>query len=237
MPIPEVKKENFDAALALLEEQLLNASSLKSNFRKAMLKVHPDKNPSPDAAAQFQVLNAIYETIQSYTKGDKPSQAKKQDMAFTLDQMKGVKARELLISKFLKENPSIKEAALLNPVSFKVSNNYEGRATNPLEGRKHSFEVDSRKFAGLKEEFQDIKGDYLKTKILEDFQSRIENTSSREELNQLKSELVNSPEYKVLATGQGLFTKLTGIKTSSVKEFESMIEEQEGNIESTIRPD
>ena len=236
MPIPNVEKDNIDTALALLEQELQKSSNLKNNFRMAMLKVHPDKNPSPAAAEQFQVLNALYETIQKYTSGDKPSLTQKQDMAFTLSQLEGSSAKELLINKFLGENPSVNRANLLAPVSFKVSNNYEGRAANPLEGRKHGFEVDSSKFPELHEKFQDIKGDYLKTKILDDFQSRIENTSSKEELSQLKDELLNSPEYKVLATGQGLFTKLTGKKTSSVKEFESMLKEQESNIENSIKP-
>lgn len=236
MPIVKTDEVNFKAALDLLAAQLSNESSLKNNFRKSIIKVHPDKNPSPDAINQFKTLNSLYETVQKYTESSSPSKAAKQDMAYTLKQLPS-EVREALVNKVLSENPSINKQDLLNPVNFKVSNNYVGKAHNPLEGRSHGFAVNAENFPGLKEKFQDIKGDYLKTSILSDLQSKIENTSSKEELADLKQEIKQSPEYKVLATGQGLFTKITGIKTSSVKELESMLDEQENNIENSARPE
>ena len=232
MAIKKTDETNFKAALDLLASQLSNESSLKNNFRKSMLKVHPDKNESPDAVHQFQMLDSLYQTINNYTQGENPSKAAKQDMSFTLKQLPS-EIREPLIDKFLTENKSANKQDLLNPVNFQVSNDYVGKAHNPLEGRTHGFAVNANDFVDLKEKFQDIKGDFLKTSILSDLQSKIENTSSKEELAELKQEIKQSAEYKVLSTGQGLFTKLTGIKTSSVKTLDSMIKEQEDNIKTS----
>jgi hypothetical protein len=101
------------------------------------------------------------------------------------------------------------------------------------EKRGHSLIVDAKDFTNLKKQYLDLKGDLLKNKILTDFKNQIENTSSKSELQELKKQLVQTSEYKVLATSQDWFTEKTAFKTSSVKAFEKMFKEQEANIKRT----
>lgn len=82
----------------------------------------------------------------------------------------------------------------------------------------------------FKERYKSQVGDCLKNKILNDFKGRIECTSTIKELNDLKEELVKSPEYHTLKTAQGWFTQATGINTSSVDAFEEMFKDQRANI-------
>ena len=234
MPISNVDdQKNVQAALELLAIQLENEKkSLNWNFKRVVLKLHPDKNPgNDDARVQFQIINSLREVFDKYLEKGGPTKAAKNDMAYTLKQLP-TDLRDKLVDKFISENPSIKKNELLNPVNYRVSNHYVGNASNPLEGRYHALEVNANNFNDLKEQFREIKGDYLKTQILKDFQAKIENTSSKEELDELKQQIKGSSEYKVLATGQGIFTRVTGIKTSSVKELESMFDEQESNLSS-----
>jgi DnaJ family protein C protein 17 len=49
---------------ALLEIEITSTSKeIERAYRKKALKVHPDKNPSPDAAALFHTLTQAYETL------------------------------------------------------------------------------------------------------------------------------------------------------------------------------
>lgn len=224
--IPETSKEHFEKAMQLIMEQ--SEKDLKKMFRQASLKAHPDKEGGVQEV--FKAITALSEAVVPFVdQTKKPSNQEKINLAQTLRQLPP-EISEKLINKIKLENPQHATANLMNPVIHTVKNTYAHRVSTPLENRAHDYEVNSSKFKNLKEQFQDLKGDYLKSKILENLKSRIENVSSKDELKELKKEIMSSDEYKVLNTGQGLFTKITGIKTSSVKALDAMINEQEQNL-------
>lgn len=63
-------------------------------------------------------------------------------------------------------------------------------------------------------------GDALKHQILEKFKKQIEQTSDIAELHNAVNRIKRTGEYRTLATGQDRFTRIFGLKTSSVKAFE-----------------
>lgn len=116
------------------------------------------------------------------------------------------------------------------PVPKSLHNFYVGKTDTKEGGRWHALEVDSNDFASagqnFKQQYQNQRGDYLKTNILNDFKEKIENTSSPTELDNLIKELERSTEYKVLAKAQGIVTRIFGGETSSIKAFKEMIVEK-----------
>ena len=226
--IPTVTKEQLKKALDLLNAELAKEEqNLKQAYRKAALKAHPDRGGEKEV---FNVINAIAEAfINVADHGKKATRAEKLDLSDILNRLPK-DTQDLIINKIIKQQPELTRKNLLDPVVYVVSTRYAYFANDPTEGRSHAFAVKAEKFEGLKEAFQDIKGDYLKTKILQDFRAQIENAGSKEELNDLKKQLKSSPEYAVLKSGQGLFTKITGIQTTSQKTFEAMFAEQEQNL-------
>lgn len=92
-------------------------------------------------------------------------------------------------------------------------------------GRQHLFEASSTDGCAFKSQYLLAKGDYLKTKILNKFKVELEYCSSKEDLMNKVRELKETEEYGILAKGQGLFTRIFNIETSSVKAFNKMVEE------------
>lgn len=45
-----------------------SADEVKKAFRRLAVTLHPDKNPHPDAAAQFAKVNAAYEVLSDASK-------------------------------------------------------------------------------------------------------------------------------------------------------------------------
>lgn len=78
---------------------------------------------------------------------------------------------------------------------------------------------------------QDFKGDYLKSKILEQFKAELEVITSPEDLTTWLDKQRLSAEYKVLKTGQGFMTRTFGLETSSIKAFNEMVAEQRLHID------
>lgn len=115
-------------------------------------------------------------------------------------------------------------------------NLYAHKTLDPSGGRTHLFAVTApnEAFKNYKAQYQKLRGDHLKTEILEDLRSQIEGAHSLAELNNLKDNLMQSPEYNILKKGQGVFTKITGIKTSSVKALEAMFKEKEAIIKEEL---
>ncbi len=42
-----------------------SAEEIQRAYRKLAMRYHPDRNPSPDAAAQMAAINEAYETLQN----------------------------------------------------------------------------------------------------------------------------------------------------------------------------
>lgn len=132
-------------------------------------------------------------------------------------------------------------------IKHTIENTYAYQTTAPTDGRDHgsytasfanikfhkSESENTATFENFKNKYQAYKGDYLKTQILEDLKNRIQKSSSKEELADLKKELKTSYEVDVLNTAQGWFTQKFGLKTSSIKSLENMIEQQEKILTNT----
>lgn len=89
-------------------------------------------------------------------------------------------------------------------------------------GRYHFFKA---KPTNLIPAFQPYTGDVLKTKILIQFKANLEIIKTKEDLEEYVREFKeNSPDYKVLKTGQGITTRLLGLQTDSVKAVEKLIQ-------------
>ena len=87
-------------------------------------------------------------------------------------------------------------------------------------GRFHIFTATPK---GLIPRFKRDKGDVLKTRILLQFKAKLAKATSPIELQRIVQALKSSPEYTILKTGQGITTRLFGIKTDSVKACEKMV--------------
>ena len=221
--------EQIQEAMALVTTQLDNGAGLKLAFRKAMLQTHPDK--VADKGVSFRIINEVYKTILPILEKDtKLDQQQKLNLSISLKQLPA-HIMNLIIQHIQKLNPTIGINDLVNPrISHISSTHYPHMADNPLKGRSHGLGVNSKKFPKLRVEFQGFKGDFLKTQILKDFKTQLENASSLDELHNLVKSLKASEEYKVLKTGQGFFTRLFGLATASAKAFDKMVAEQENKI-------
>ena len=106
-------------------------------------------------------------------------------------------------------------------------------------GRHHCFfkvDINSVKFKGnlqtrislvdFKKKYQNLSGDLLKLSILEDLKLLILDTTTSTEFDDLKKDINSSFEMAVLKTGQGGFTHLFGLKTSSQIALENMLDQQ-----------
>ncbi len=128
---------------------------------------------------------------------------------------------------------------IFDVAAYRIKNTYDYKVSDPLSGRDHktrtadlsnvSFEKSesSDEFKIFKNKYGTLKGDHLKTKILEDFRNQIEETTSQRELADLKTKLETSYEYDVLKKAQGWLTEKFGFKTSSEKALADMFKQQE----------
>ncbi|WP_454782181.1 hypothetical protein [Legionella sp. WA2022007384] len=113
--------------------------------------------------------------------------------------------------------------------------------------RDHQYEVttDTVKNTSVefKQKYQDAKGDALKTRILSDFKSKIEEFSSEQDIKKYLKEYKKSDAYKTLAAGQGEFTRIAHkvglekwITTSSVKAINQIVKDAVKKIEEQQAP-
>ena len=164
-----------------------------------------------------------------------PTKQNQIDLANTLKE-KGKSSKDSEFIDFI-EKTDFKKMIKEHP---KVNNNYVGNTVArdhsrevTVTGQSHTFKNKYHYFNG------DLKGDALKAAILKEFQEQIQGATTKEALERLKREIVASEGYKVLNTAQGHFThyasKLSSlIKTSSVRELESMFDDQKENIANLI---
>lgn len=125
----------------------------------------------------------------------------------------------------------INNASSLSKPKFNLlSTHYEAQVKNVSENRFHLFNATSKQ---LGDAYKEFKGDLLKSQILLNFKKRLEETTL-ESLDQEVKKLIETPEYEVLATSQGVTTWFLGFfgrgDTSSVKAFREMVEERKGDL-------
>ncbi|KTD63128.1 multifunctional virulence effector protein DrrA [Legionella santicrucis] len=84
--------------------------------------------------------------------------------------------------------------------------------------RFHAFPVDSEKFNG------EFRGDSLKANILADIKDKLLGAPNEATLNLIVNGFKNSNEYNILKTAQGVKTRVLNLETSSIKEFNKIVE-------------
>ena len=109
----------------------------------------------------------------------------------------------------------------------RVAIRYEHAVFDNRNGRMHSKLATMAKQTGIKGKYDDLSGDHLKTMILIDLKNEIINIKSKKEFIEFKSTLMNRPEYQVLKQGQDRFTRMFGLKTSSIVALSKIIEEND----------
>ena len=112
---------------------------------------------------------------------------------------------------------------------------YDYQTDSNAKGRYHALEANLDKCKELKGQYVGQKGDHLKSSILLYFKTEIEKCT-KENLKARVDELKESPQYKVIAKGQGYTTKLFGLETSSVKAFNKMVEEKKKDLGPADKP-
>ncbi|HHT0594830.1 TPA: hypothetical protein ACTXXA_002992 [Legionella anisa] len=116
---------------------------------------------------------------------------------------------------------------IIRPNLYLQGTHYEAEVKDPSENRFHIFNADGDKLGG---EYQGLKGDYLKSRILLNFKSKLEKATS-ENIDVVVGTLENSPEHRVLATSQGFTTWFFNRDTSSIKAFGEMVSERKSDLE------
>lgn len=123
-----------------------------------------------------------------------------------------------------------------------ISVSYKYRTRDSESGRAHEIQVEGSQFQQLKDRFKNLRGDTLKTSILDDIKSKIENTNSEGDLKKLKDNFEQSDEYQVLNTAQGKTTqfvqkyKLFKLNTTSIDTLNEMFEKQEDYLKNRPIP-
>lgn len=124
-------------------------------------------------------------------------------------------------------------------LGYHINNNYAYKAEKPWGNRnwgareahydrtRYQKPVSSSEFEQFKSKYETLRGDHLKSKILENLQKQIECIRTKEELTKFKKELKKSYEMDILKSGQGWFTQTFGTKTSSQKALEDMLNQHE----------
>lgn len=177
-------------------------------------------------AANWDILGFQYQNEGQYAIGgmNSPGFHLQGNFFDETNKTRGQYVNEVLTK--IKDAKSTEELSKIMP----VKNEYRYKDTD----RMHLFSA--KPGSGLEEEYKDLRGDILKTRILENFKNKINDINSTEKLTELEGEFKNSPEYAILKKGQGLFTKITGIKTSSIKEVEDMIQQKRNILQNIERP-
>ncbi|VEB32280.1 Dot/Icm T4SS effector [Legionella sainthelensi] len=109
---------------------------------------------------------------------------------------------------------------------------------NLATSRWHACEAStSEKSVAFKRQYENTKGDVLKTKILINFKAEIEKCTNLEEIDRYVAKYKKSEEYKTLETGQGLLTRAAHkvglkemIRTDSVNAIDEIVKEAKENL-------
>ena len=129
----------------------------------------------------------------------------------------------------IKESKSQHYETLRRAVEMHKVSSYYSHATES-GSRKHKYEAKYEEANALKKNYNALKGDALKTKILIDIQTEIDNTSTPKELADVLQAFIKKPEYTILETQQGRISQKLGLETSSLKAFNRMVGDAEERI-------
>lgn len=98
----------------------------------------------------------------------------------------------------------------------------------PSISREHSYEA--KPSIDMDAKYQKLRGDALKTALLCDFKDSLSEINNADELEETIKDFKEiggevTPEYKILAAGQDRFTRMFGIKTSSIAALEAICDD------------
>lgn len=116
----------------------------------------------------------------------------------------------------------------------KIENNIQNQSKLGYTHRNrfHVSPVNSDEFNDIKNQFKGFRGDMLKANILADIKDKILGAPNEFVLKMVVQGFKDSQEYNILKTGQGATTKLLNLETSSIKEFDKMVEEATEELKS-----
>jgi len=100
--------------------------------------------------------------------------------------------------------------------------------------RFHLFNASGESLRGT--DYSALQGDALKDKILQDFKAYLDNIDDEKTLNAAIQGIKRSEAYRILATGQGIVTRVMKRETSSVAAFEKMEEAARARVRSNSGP-
>lgn len=152
--------------------------------------------------------------------------------------------KSLVVNMLLaSEHLPLKVKAIL----LKASGIYSFAAVRPEKSSRHLSLLEAK--PNNIQQFEGLKGDVLKTRILLDFQAKLNKVDNEASLNELLTKIANSKELKILERGQGIVTRVLGqkanldspqehkklidVKTDSVRGLEQMIEQTRERIKET----
>lgn len=223
------------------KEQSIKECGNRSDIALELFQTH-------EKAKQFikndpEILNQCYAEIALYIQ-DHFEQDLQRDLFDSLE--KRVKLIHSNLSKKLPITIPAPQIQSLKPESAPT----EEKIEKGLASTHYKYQVDSQKKSrfyhafqvqgnqNLGEDLKNLKGDYLKSQILLQLKKEIECLDSKPKLEKYVLDLKDDPRFKILASGQGIVTKFGffGRKTSSVKAFNKMIEEQLTIINSKKNP-
>ena len=100
---------------------------------------------------------------------------------------------------------------------------------------KHYNESETREhFFTAKSSLSNLRGDALKTDILHDIYTKIIDCRDEKTLNSTIAEFIQTDNYKILQTSQGIFSWLFSRKTSSLQAFDNMCTDKRKELQSQV---
>jgi len=100
-----------------------------------------------------------------------------------------------------------------------------------VKSRFHAFPVKDSNFKELKIQYRNMEGDFLKQKILDNFNKTLSTIRDANQLEHYIKNFKSSEDYKVLEKRQGVVSALLWSKTDSISAVEKMIQEKKSALE------
>lgn len=126
--------------------------------------------------------------------------------------------------------------AMVQQTHYRTFGGLKSAETTSFEKSRHhlwyaTVENSDKLTAEFKEKYMSFKGDHLKSKLLNELKEEINQINSLDQLKSFEKGLKERDEYKLLSKSQGVMTHILGLKTSSLKALETMIDEKRNILE------